>query len=792
MAKTSTIVQIGKHKIDLTNLKKVLFPDAHIVKAELVEYYLKAAPTILRHIKGRPLSFVRFPDGVDGESFFQKNRPDWAPDWIDHVKLGEDDKVDYILATEQATMVWLANLACVEVHQMHCRSPHYDKPDYVVFDIDPPEGFPFEQVVQIAYDLRDLIEGYGYHTFAKTTGGKGVHIVAPLEPKWSFSEVHDAAEDIAKKFVESHPKIATLHVKKESRKGKVFIDIHRNRTYQTIVSPYSVRGRGNAPVSMPLTWLELRAVTDPAVFNVHTAVDHIIREGDAWETIGAYATGLHTDPKSTGKQKPDPRIVGKAEQSSEAPASLDEYARKRKFTHTPEPGPEIAAGIGNAFVVHRHHASRLHYDVRLERDGTLKCWAVPRGLPPRPGIHRLAVQTEDHPLKYLDFEGSIPKGQYGGGDMWIYARGKYEVTKEKKDSLYFRLNSREITAEYRLIPTKDKDWLLDRVDEPQVDWVREPIEPMLAQNADEPFDSPDYLYEIKWDGVRAMISLNEGEITIRSRTLRDITKSFPEMNIPEQAFRATCALYDAEIVCLDAQGRPVFEDVIKRVQQTSESGIARAKARHPVVCYLFDCLYLDGRAIVNDPLARRREWLVDSIKQNPVYRVSEVMDEGVALYEAAAKIGLEGIVAKKRNSTYQPGRRSHSWLKIKTQRTAECVIIGYTRGKGDREATFGALHLGRYRNNELVYVGKVGTGLDERGMEAMFERVSKLERIDRPVADKPLDDAVSVWVEPQLVAEIAYASLTKNQYLRAPVFVRLRPDLTPEDLMREDDLGAQS
>src|SRR5262245_3808553 len=162
MAKTTTIVQIGKHKIELSNLNKVLFPDAHIIKAEIVEYYLKAAPTVLRHLKGRPLSFVRYPDGVDGERFFQKNRQQWAPDWIDHVKLGDDEKVDYILATEPATLVWTANLACIEIHQMHCREPHYDKPDYVVFDLDPPPGYPFDQIVQMAFDLKELIESYGY------------------------------------------------------------------------------------------------------------------------------------------------------------------------------------------------------------------------------------------------------------------------------------------------------------------------------------------------------------------------------------------------------------------------------------------------------------------------------------------------------------------------------------------------------------------------------------------------------------------------------------------------------
>lgn len=780
MARTSTIAQIGKRKLELSNLKKVLFPDDEIVKAELLEYYLKIAPTILRHIKGRPLSFIRFPDGINGESFFQKNRQDWAPDWIDHVKLGDEEKVDYVLATEEASLAWLANLACIEVHQMHCRTPHYDKPDYVVFDLDPPENYEFAKIVSMAFDLKDLVEGYGYHPFVKTTGGKGVHLVCPLEPKWDFATVHEAAADVARAFVDMNPATTTLQVKKDARRGKVFIDIHRNRTYQTIVSSYSLRGRRGAPVSMPLNWEDLREVTDPSIFNIHTAVDRVVSEGDAWETIDVYATRLHTDRSSSSATKKN------RTESKDSGVPLSEYARKRSFSKTPEPGPEMPAGEGNAFVVHRHHASRLHYDLRIEQDGTLRSFAVPKGLPPRPGIKRLAVNTENHPLRYLEFEGTIPKGEYGAGNMWIFARGRYEVTKEKKESFYFRLNSREITAEYKLIHTKEKDWLLERADKPQVDWLRDPIEPMLANTRDEPFDSPDYLYEIKWDGVRALISLDEGQITIRSRSLRDITKQFPELHNPEPAFRAACGLFDAEIVCLDEVGRPVFENVIKRIQQSTEGGIARLRAKHPVVCYIFDCLYLDGRPIVNDPLVKRRAWMADSVRTNPVFRVSETVDDGLALYEAAAQMGLEGIVAKERKSTYAPGKRTSTWLKIKAQRTAECVIIGYTQGKGDRGSTFGALHLGRYKDGVLTYVGKVGTGLDQKALEMLLDKLKKLNRISRPVEEKPLDDSVSIWVEPKLVAEIGYSSLTQARYLRAPVFLRLRPDVSPEDCVMDE------
>ena len=257
----------------------------------------------------------------------------------------------------------------------------------------------------------------------------------------------------------------------------------------------------------------------------------------------------------------------------------------------------------------------------------------------------------------------------------------------------------------------------------------------------------------------------------------DITAPFPELLLPEQAFRATSALFDGEIVCLDPDGKPNFRDVIHRMQQKTEGGIERARAKHAAVCYLFDCLYLDGRPIVNEPLTRRREWLEDAVKKDSSYRVSQVVEEGAALFEAVKQTGLEGIMAKERHSAYLPGKRSECWLKIKTRQTLECAIIGYTRGKGDRETNFGALHLAQSNAGELKYVGKVGAGLDDHLLKAISAELKQLATVKRPVKEKPLDDARSIWVEPKLMCEVEFASLTKDGMLREPVFIRLRPDL---------------
>jgi len=769
-ARTAQITQVGKRQVELSNLAKVLFPDDHIVKAQLIEYYLKIAPTILSHVKGRPLSLVRYPDGIGGESFFQKNRPDWAPDWIEHVTLGEEKK-DYVIATEDASLVWLANLACIELHQMHSRAPHFDKPDYIVYDLDPPEDFKFAQVAELALEFKEHLETFGYTPFVKTTGRKGLHILAPIEPKWEFQKAFEAAKAVAQPFVDSHPSSLTLQIKKEHRKGRVLLDIYRNRQSQTIVAAYSVRGLPGAPVSTPLQWDELSSLESPKAFDLHNVPQRVIQNGDPWEAIDAYATPIHSERKETKYKALQPARTYKTSEQ------LERYSKKRSFDKTPEPPPAEIVGKGSAFVVHRHHASRLHYDLRLEQEGVLKSWAVPKGLPPRPGIKRLAVNVEDHPLEYVNFEGAIPKGEYGGGMMWKFAQGRYQITKQKKDGFYFRLQSRELNAEYRAHHTKENQWLLERVDPPQTDWLRDRVEPMLARPADKPPASEDYLYEVKWDGIRALISLDEGEIRVHGRNGTDLTKQFPELRIPEQAFRATSGLFDGEIVCLEADGKPNFRDVIHRMQQKTEGGIERAKVKHPAVCYVFDCLYLDGRAIVNEPLTRRREWLQDAIRKGSTYRVSEVVVDGAAFFDAVKQMGLEGIMAKQRGSAYLPGKRSDSWLKIKIRQTLECAIIGYTRGQGDRETSFGALHLAQATDNELKYLGKVGSGFDEDSLKAVSAELQRLKTIKRPIKEKPLDEARSVWVEPKLMCEVEFATLTPDGMLREAVFVRLRPDL---------------
>jgi bifunctional non-homologous end joining protein LigD len=276
---------------------------------------------------------------------------------------------------------------------------------------------------------------------------------------------------------------------------------------------------------------------------------------------------------------------------------------------------------------------------------------------------------------------------------------------------------------------------------------------------------------------RALISVEDGKVQIHSRNHRDITQQFPELLSGEKAFRATNGLFDAEIVSLDAKGKPEFRKVINRLQSTGETVIQKLSKSSPVNCYIFDCLYLDGRSLVNDPLSKRKEWLRDVVRNDTPFRISESVEDGEMLFEAARLHELEGVMAKRKDGKYLAGRRSDLWLKIKVRQTAECIIIGYTSGKGNRGTTFGALHIADKRGEELHYRGKVGSGFDDATMTEIGAELKKLDKIKKPISNKVLDDKVTTWIEPKLFLEVSYSTLTPDKMYREPVFIRMRPDL---------------
>ena len=467
--------------------------------------------------------------------------------------------------------------------------------------------------------------------------------------------------------------------------------------------------------------------------------------------------------------------------------SLREYRRKRDPQQTPEPFSSGGASAARRpiFVVQRHDARRLHYDFRLERDGALASWAVPKGIPLEPGTRALAVHVEDHPLEYAAFEGEIPKGQYGAGTVEIWDRGTYELVDEKRDGgLTVRLAGKRLQGLWTLVPARldgdPKNWLLIRKRGEDGAGERVDYVPMFATLSERVPTGDGWLFEIKWDGYRALARLTGGEgATLRSRRGNELTERFQTIaNALPRALRTPDCVLDGEVCALDERGRPSF------------SAMQQGKRDTPIVYYVFDLLELEGRSLVELPLRERRKLLEPLLDARiAAVRLSETFEDGEALLAAANEQGLEGIVAKRADSRYQAGRRSRDWLKIKTHGRQEFVIAGYTKGQGRRSSVFGSLVLGVYEGNGLRYVGNGGTGFNDAEIDRLLDKLRPLERPDSPFPVVPKMPRVRkgdvVWVEPKLVCEVAFSEWTHDGHLRQPTYQGLREDKTPSEVRQE-------
>jgi bifunctional non-homologous end joining protein LigD len=459
---------------------------------------------------------------------------------------------------------------------------------------------------------------------------------------------------------------------------------------------------------------------------------------------------------------------------------LEEYRRKRDPGKTPEPFGGRSRRGDPLFVVQRHDARRLHYDFRLERSGALASWAVPKGIPLARGERHLAVHVEDHPLEYATFEGTIPAGQYGAGTVEIWDTGTYELLEEKKDGgLTVRLHGERLDGVWTLVPAKldgnPKNWLLLRKDGGGRD-RRADYRPMLAAVADHVPSGDGWLFEVKWDGYRALAVVEGGEAVLASRNGNDLTGRFPAVaRAVAQAVRTPDAVLDGEVCALDDQGRPSFGAL-----QTGGGTL---------VYYVFDVLELDGEPVLARPLEERRALLEDAIAPSAAVRLSTAFTDGDELLQAVRSQGLEGIVAKRVSSRYEPGKRTREWLKVKTSGRQELIVAGYTRGEGRRAGGFGALVLGVREAGRLRWAGNVGTGFTDDEIARVLERLKPLRRRTSPFAEEPKMPRVKrgdvVWVEPSVVAEVRFAEWTHEGRLRAPVYLGLRDDKPAREVRRE-------
>jgi bifunctional non-homologous end joining protein LigD len=470
---------------------------------------------------------------------------------------------------------------------------------------------------------------------------------------------------------------------------------------------------------------------------------------------------------------------------------LSEYKRKRDPEKTPEPfGGKKGKTKEPIFVVQRHDARSLHYDFRLEKNGALLSWAVPKGVPLEPGEQHLAVHVEDHPLEYATFEGEIPKGEYGAGTVEIWDSGTYELLEEKKNGgLTVRLHGKKLEGTWTLVPAhlggNEKNWLILRKRDDAAPAPRrsgQTYKSMLATLAADVPRGAGWTFEVKWDGYRAIATESGGDVTLTSRNGNDLTARFQNVakEIPKAVKTPDCVL-DGEVCALDESGRSSF------------SAMQQGKAGTPIVYYVFDVLEIEGEPVIDLPLVERRKLLEGLLdRRNKTVRLSETFDDGQALLEAAKQQRLEGIMAKRLDSRYLPGRRTRDWLKIKTHSEQEFVVAGYTKGTGRRASSFGSLVLGYYVSNELVYAGNVGTGFNSKEIEKLLDKLRPLRRDAPPFREVPKMPKVRrsdvIWVEPQLVVEVEFAEWTHDGRLRAPSYKGLREDKSAEEVRREEPI----
>jgi bifunctional non-homologous end joining protein LigD len=480
-----------------------------------------------------------------------------------------------------------------------------------------------------------------------------------------------------------------------------------------------------------------------------------------------------------------------------AERGLRDYRRKRHFEETPEPTGDAAGrdddGDRPRFVIQEHHATRLHWDLRLERDGVLASWAIPNGLPDAPKDNRKAVHTEDHPLEYLEFHGEIPRGNYGAGSMTIWDQGTYELLKWDERKVEVDLHGERARGRYALFHTGPdaKDWMIHRMD-PPADAAAEPmperIVPMLARSGPLPRDQERWAFEVKWDGVRAICFSEPGRMHLVTRNLNEVTARYPELSRLNRALSMHRAVLDGEVVAFDDAGKPSFEALQSRMHLTRESQVRRLAREKPVSYVIFDLLWLDGHSLMALAYEERRARLEALALDGDRWLTPEhVVGRGDQMLAATREQGLEGVVAKRLDSPYEPGRRSQCWVKVKNTNRQEMVIGGWLPGEGRRQDRIGALLVGvRDDDGRLRFAGRVGTGFTEAELDRLAQLLAPLVQDASPFDGGPKPPKGAVFAAPRLVCEVEFIEWTREGVLRAPSYKGLRDDKPAELVVREE------
>lgn len=815
-------VTVDGRRLRLTSLDRVIYPDTGTTKADVLAYYAAIADYLIPHARDRAVTRKRWVNGVGtrenpGQVFFQKNLDQSAPDWVQRHRIAHSDHVNvYPMVNDLATLTWLGQISALEIHVPQWRfgpDGEIRNPDRMVLDLDPGEGVSLAECAEVARQARSILQDMGLDPYPVTSGSKGIHLYAALDGSQTSDEVSTVAHELARALEADYPGSVVSDMKKSLRSGRVLVDWSQNNRNKTTVAPYSLRGKFLPTVAAPRSWAEM-AEPGLAQIDYRQMMDRVQELGDLLAGLEGNSSGTGDGPEAGGDQAAPRR----------APANstdrLNTYRSMRDGAKTPEPmRAEVGESGGNRFVIQEHHARRLHYDFRLERDGVLVSWAVPKGPPDTPNRNHLAVQTEDHPLEYATFEGTIPKGEYGAGEMYIWDSGTYEAEKWREGKeIICTVQGRDDgglarsgspVRRYALIHTGggdgsgERNWLMHLMkdqgdgggadkDHP-VDSMAAPpdLTPMLATpgTAADVTSDQEWAFEMKWDGVRAVATVTPDGVHLTSRNGNDMTALYPELADLGDYVNAENAVLDGEIVALNRSGRPDFGLLQNRFNLTKASEIEAARRKAPVHFMLFDLLYLDGNSLLQLRYDQRREILeqaVDSPADGHIQvppALDATLEEAVA---ASKELGLEGVMAKLTHGSYAAGRRSRAWIKIKQQLTQEVVVVGWRPGKGSRAHKVGSLLVAVPDGVDLKYVGRVGSGLTERDLAEIGSRLRKMSRKTAPLADVPAADASDAhWVRPALVGEVQFSERTDGGKLRHPVWRGWRPDKRPSDVVVE-------
>jgi len=802
-------VSVEGHRLKLSNLDKVLYPETRTTKGDVLSYFAAIAPVLIPHAANRPATRKRWVNGTGGEMFFQKKLDDSTPSWVKRRTIQHKNHAnEYPLVNDLATLTWLGQIAALEIHVPQWqfgRTGVQKNPDRLVLDLDPGPGAGLQECAEVARWARAILVEMGLDPMPVTSGSKGIHLYAALDGKQDSEAVSAVAHELARALEADHPDLVVSDMKKSLRDGKVLVDWSQNNANKTTIVPYSLRGRDRPMVAAPRTWRELSSKS-LAHLDYTEVLARVKRNGDP---LAALTAGHLASLEPTVEHQ------ATFDTTPAARDRLEKYRSMRDAGKTPEPVPSAPSGAseGMTFVIQEHHASRLHWDFRLEHDGVLVSWALPKGVPTDPKQNHLAVQTEDHPLEYGTFEGDIPEGEYGAGHVEIWDAGTYELEKwrEGEEVIATLHGEKHGTHRYALIHTggfgrgakAQNNWLIHLMkDEAKPEGrVKKPRTvvgsgrgkkashaAMLATlGAPGSLDKDDdWAFEMKWDGIRAIVDIRDGEATLTSRNGNNLTAAYPELAILGRSVDGDAVL-DGEIVALDAKGRPDFGRLQQRMNLSKESDVEAARKKVGVSIVLFDVLEHAGESLVKRSYAERRHVLESAVRESKLVRVPGAFegDEEAAM-RSSLELGLEGIVAKKVDSIYLPGKRASAWVKIKHHRTQEVVVAGWKPGSGRRSGTVGSLLLGVPDGDGLRFVGKVGTGFRDAELDAIAKRLGSLERKTSPFGDVPAADARDAhWVRPSLVGEVEFAEWTATGRLRQPSWRGWRTDKKPADVRVE-------